>query len=82
MILPVQNSHKWNNILSKYTLILRNVNFKSITAKNIFDIFDSMIITHNTELLSSGRKKSDDSNIVNNVLMKYLFEKKERTNLN
>ena len=50
--------------------------------KNIFDIFDAMIITHNTELLSSERKKSDDSNIVNNVLMKYLLEKKERTNMN
>ena len=50
--------------------------------KNIFDIFDAMIITHNTELLSSERKKSDDSNIVNNVLMKYLLKKKERTNMN
>ena len=45
--------------------------------KNIFDIFDAMIITHNTELLSSERKKSDDSNIVNNVLMKYLLKKKK-----
>ena len=50
--------------------------------KNILDIFDSVVITNTTELISSERKKSNDFIYINNILMRYLLEKKERTNVN
>ena len=50
--------------------------------KNIIDIFDSVIITNNTELVSLDKNKKNEGNMINNILTKYLLDKKERSNVN
>ena len=56
--------------------------FQSYIGNNIFDIFDSIVITNSRELISSEKGKKNESYLINNVIMKYLLEKKEKTNVN
>ena len=50
--------------------------------RNIIDIFDTAIITNNTEFKNAEKSKKDESYLINNVLVKYLLEKKEKANMN
>ena len=50
--------------------------------KNIFDILDVVLITNNTELISKEKGKNNETLLINNVMMKYLLDKKEKTNVN
>ena len=50
--------------------------------KNLLDILDSVLIASNTELMSIEQRKKNEAYLINNVVMKYLLEKKERTNVN
>ena len=50
--------------------------------KNIFDVFDSMLVTNDSKLSSLENKNKEEPNLINNFLMKYLLEKKEKTNVN
>ena len=50
--------------------------------RNIIDIFDTAVITNNSELKNAEKSKKDESYLINNVLMKYLVEKKEKANVN
>ena len=40
------------------------------------------MITNNTELVSLDKKKKNENYLMNNVIMKFLLEKKEKTNVN
>ena len=50
--------------------------------KNLFDIFDSMLITNNEQISNSEIKNKNESYLINNILMGYLLEKNEKTNIN
>ena len=50
--------------------------------KNIVDILDCVVVTNNTELISLEKGKKNEAYLMNNVIMKYLLEKKEKTNIN
>ena len=50
--------------------------------KNLFDIFDSMLITNNEQISNSEMKNKNESYLINNILMGYLLEKNEKTNIN
>ena len=50
--------------------------------KNIFDIFDSIVITGNSELESLQKDNKDESYLFNDVIKKYLLDKKEKINMN
>ena len=50
--------------------------------KNILDIFDLVLITNNSEFISLDKGKKSEGNLVNNILVKYLLDKKERSNVN
>ena len=46
--------------------------------KNIFDVFDSMLVTNDSKLSSLENKNKEEPNLINNFLMKYLLEKKKK----
>ena len=50
--------------------------------KNILDILNCVVITNNTELITLEKGKKNEAYLMNNVIMKYLLEKKEKTNVN
>ena len=50
--------------------------------KNIFNIFDSVVIANNSELETSQKDNKIESYLLNDVIMKYLLDKNEKTNIN
>ena len=50
--------------------------------KNIIDIFDALLITNNAELINLDKNKKNEGNFINNVLTKYLIDKKDKSNVN
>jgi hypothetical protein len=50
--------------------------------KNIIDIFDVLLITNSAELINLDKNKKNEGNLINNVLTKYLLDKKERSDVN
>ena len=70
-----------NSSKNKINDLLRQSIQKHLS-KNIFDIFDSLVIASNIELEVMEKDKNNDANLINNILLKYILEKKERTNVN
>ena len=56
-------------------------NIRKYIEKNILKIFDSLIILNNSEIINLSKGKKNDINLINNILMKYLIEKKEKSNI-
>ena len=50
--------------------------------KNIIDIFHSVLITSNSEFIGNDKNNKNEGNMINNILMKYLLDKKEKSNVN
>ena len=49
--------------------------------KNILDIFEYVLITHSSELINLDKGKKIEGNRINNILTKFLLDKKERSNV-
>ena len=50
--------------------------------KNIIDIFDSVLITSNAEFIGYDKNKKNEGNLINNILLKHLLDKKDKLNVN
>ena len=49
--------------------------------KNILDIFDLELITNSTELINLDKGKKNEVNMLNIILMRYLLDKNEKSNI-
>ena len=73
----------YSNQSSKHEVCtISQESIKRYLNKNIFNIFDSVVIANNSELETSQKDNKIESYLLNDVIMKYLLDKNEKTNIN